>query len=84
MAETSPAPTAPVAEFEKSLDELEQLVQKMEKGDLSLDESLAAYERGVTLYRQCRGTLEQAELRVKLLSDLDDPESAIDFPLDAD
>ncbi|MGY6517968.1 MAG: exodeoxyribonuclease VII small subunit [Lysobacteraceae bacterium] len=84
MSESTPAPTAPVAEFEKSLDELEALVQKMEKGDLPLDESLAAYERGVALYRQCRGTLEQAELRVKLLSDLDDPASAQDFPADAD
>ena len=46
-----------------TLDELEMLVQKMEKGDMSLDESLAAYERGVNLYRQCQGALEQAEGR---------------------
>ncbi|MFN3843548.1 exodeoxyribonuclease VII small subunit [Rehaibacterium terrae] len=82
MAST-PQPATPVADFEKSLDELEQLVQKMEKGDLSLDESLAAYERGVALYRQCRGALEQAELRVKLLGDPADPDSAQPFEPDA-
>ena len=58
MAAKTPAPPpSPVAQFETSLDELEQLVQKMEKGDLSLDDSLAAYERGVNLYRQCQGAL---------------------------
>ena len=49
--------------LERSLDELEALVQKMEKGDLSLDDSLAAYERGVGLYRQCQNELEQAANR---------------------
>jgi len=78
-----PAPSI-VAGFERSLDELEQLVQKMEKGELSLDESLASYERGVALYRQCQGALQQAELRVKLLSDLADPDSAVPFTPDAD
>jgi len=58
-----------VAEFEHSLDELEQLVQRMEHGDLSLDESLKTYERGIALYRTCQTALEQAELRVKLLHD---------------
>ena len=70
---------SPVASFERSLDELEQLVQRMEKGDQSLDESLAAYERGVALYRECQKALEQAEQRVRLLSDPADPASAEDF-----
>ena len=78
---TTPDPAASVvARFEHALDELEQLVQKMEKGEQTLDESLAAYERGVALYRQCQSALEQAELRVKLLSDPQRPESAQDFP----
>ncbi len=68
-----------VSQFERSLDELEGLVQRMEKGDLSLDESLKAYERGVSLYRHCQTALEQAELRVKLLSDPLDPDSAQPF-----
>jgi exodeoxyribonuclease VII small subunit len=84
MARTpDPAPeSAPsvVALFEHSLDELEQLVQKMEKGEQTLDESLAAYERGVALYRQCQAALEQAELRVRLLSDPQRPDTAQDFP----
>ncbi len=72
------APNA-VARFEQSLDELESLVQRMEKGDLTLDESLAAYERGVGLYRTCQTALEQAELRVKLLTDPLDPDHAEPF-----
>ena len=81
MAETPtpPAEDQPVADFERSLDELEQLVQKLESGDLSLDESLKAYERGIALYRRCHGALEQAELRVRLLSDPEDPGSAVPF-----
>ena len=70
---------SPVAHFEQSLDELEQLVGKMEHGEMSLEDSLAAYERGVGLYRSCQAALEQAELRVRLLSDPDNPESAEPF-----
>lgn len=72
-----------VADFEASLDALEQLVGKMEAGGMSLEESLAAYERGVGLYRKCQAALEQAELRVKLLSDPLDPATAEDFRPDA-
>jgi exodeoxyribonuclease VII small subunit len=79
-APTPEAPPSVVARFEHALDELEQLVQKMEKGEQTLDESLAAYERGIALYRQCQSALEQAELRVKLLSDPQRPASAVDFP----
>ena len=70
---------SPVAHFEQSLDELESLVEKMERGDMSLEASLAAYERGVGLYRRCQTALEQAELRVRLLSDPENPESAEPF-----
>jgi exodeoxyribonuclease VII small subunit len=72
-----------VADFEASLDALEQLVGKMEAGGMSLEESLAAYERGVGLYRKCQTALEQAELRVKLLSDPMDPATAEPFQPDA-
>ncbi len=78
MPETTNAPSA-VADFERSLDELESLVQKMERGEMSLDESLQAYERGMNLYRSCQGALEQAEQRVRLLSDPLDPTSAVPF-----
>lgn len=76
--EAAPA-ASPVSDFEQSLDALEQLVEKMEHGDLSLEESLAAYERGVGLYRRCQSALEHAELRVRLLSDPQDPASAEPF-----
>lgn len=71
--------SSPVADFERSLDALEQLVEKMEHGEMSLEESLAAYERGVGLYRRCQTALEQAELRVRLLSDPQEPASAEPF-----
>ena len=70
---------SPVARFEHSLDELEQLVEKMEQGEMSLEDSLAAYERGVGLYRRSQAALEQAELRVRLLTDPDQPDSAQAF-----
>jgi len=73
------AETSPVAHFEQSLDELESLVEKMEHGEMSLEDSLAAYERGVGLYRRCQSALEQAELRVRLLSDPEQPQNAEAF-----
>jgi exodeoxyribonuclease VII small subunit len=80
MAKTAPAPaTPPAADFEHSLDELEQLVARMEGGELSLDESLTSFERGIGLYRHCQQSLEQAELRVRLLLDPDAPDSAQPF-----
>ncbi len=82
MATKKPDAAPASIPFERSLDELEALVQKMEKGDLSLDDSLAAYERGVGLYRQCQKDLEHAELRVRLLSNPEKPETASDFSSD--
>jgi exodeoxyribonuclease VII small subunit len=68
-----------VAQFEQSLDELEQLVARMEGGELNLDESLRSFERGIALYRNCQAALEQAEARVRLLLDPEHPESAQPF-----
>jgi exodeoxyribonuclease VII small subunit len=81
MAKTVPAPvkTPPAADFEHSLDELEQLVARMEGGELSLDESLASFERGIGLFRHCQQSLQQAELRVRLLLDPDAPDDAEPF-----
>jgi len=81
MAKTAPVPaeTAPAADFEHSLDELEQLVAKMEGGELSLDESLASFERGIGLFRHCQQSLQQAELRVRLLLDPEAPDGAEPF-----
>lgn len=54
-------------DFEDALAQLEELVEKMETGSLSLEESLRAFERGTRLARHCQTVLEQAELRVKAL-----------------
>jgi len=69
MSQTPPPEASQIAEFEHSLDELEQLVARMEGGELGLDDSLKSFERGVALYRNCQGALEQAELRVRQLLD---------------
>ena len=80
MARKPQEDPSPVADFEASLDQLEQLVDRMEHDEMTLEESLAAYERGVGLYRRCQVALEQAELRVRLLSDPDNPAAAEPFP----
>lgn len=67
-----------VADFEASLLALEELVAKMEAGGMSLEDSLAAYERGVGLYRRCQAALEQAELRVRALADPARPDEGQD------
>lgn len=85
MARKTSAPAAtpsPVADFESALESLERLVEQMEHGDMSLEDALAAYERGVSLYRHCHNALEQAELRVNLLSDPTAPETAEPFQPD--
>ena len=50
--------------FEKALAELESIVQKLERGDVALEESVAIYERGEALKRRCEELLRQAEARV--------------------
>lgn len=66
MTKTPEAETD-LARFEASLNELEQIVGKLERGELKLEESLKLFERGVALARQCRQSLETAELKVKQL-----------------
>ncbi len=53
--------------FEHSLKELESLVKKMDSGDLSLEESLQAFEQGIGLIRQCQNSLQTAEQKVQML-----------------
>lgn len=55
-------------DFETALAELEGLVQRMEGGELSLEDSLKEFERGVQLTRICQDSLKVAEQRVKMLS----------------
>jgi len=67
MTQPDEATDSGVARFEAALDELEQIVGKLERGELKLEESLQLFERGVALARQCRQSLETAELKVKQL-----------------
>jgi len=65
------APAKP-ARFDEALKELEALVESLEQGDLSLDESLERFERGVSLARECRDALTTAEQRVQVLLENED------------
>jgi exodeoxyribonuclease VII small subunit len=62
LASESKAP-----EFEQALAELEGLVERLERGDLPLDEALKAFERGVVLTRQCQTSLQAAQQKVEIL-----------------
>lgn len=59
-------------DFEASLKELEELVEKMEQGDLSLEQSLKDFERGIALTRACQQALRDAEQKVQQLSGRDE------------
>lgn len=61
--------------FEAAVAELEAIVQEMESGNLQLEDSLARYQRGVSLLRYCQGTLGEAEQRVRIL----EGDSLVDF-----
>ena len=54
-------------DFEKAIKELEKLVEKMEKGDLPLEEALEQFERGIELTRSCQTSLKEAEQKVQIL-----------------
>lgn len=58
-------------DFEKKLNRLEEIVEKMEGGALSLEESLKIFEEGVKLTRECQVQLSEAEQKVKLLLSVD-------------
>ena len=66
-------------DFEKALEELESLVEQLESGDLSLDESLKQFKRGIELTRHCQGVLDQAQQSVEKLINTDDESSAVSF-----
>ena len=69
-------------DFETALAELEALVERMEQGDLSLDESLKQFERGVQLTRSCQKALKDAEKKVQVLLERDGQTSLEPFDSD--
>ncbi len=58
-------------DFNKGLSELEEIIGKMESGDLSLEESLKHFEKGIKIHRQCHSALSSAEQRISVLSEQD-------------
>ena len=70
--------------FEQSLKELEALVERMEQGDLSLEESVNAFERGIELSRRCERALDEAEQKVQILTEKNGKPSTTPFLTDAE
>lgn len=56
-----------MAQFEKSLEALEKIVESLEEGDLTLEASLKQFEKGITLSRECQKALTTAKLKVETL-----------------
>ena len=69
-------------DFEQSLADLQALVERLENGELSLEDSLTAFEQGTRLTRDCQGALTQAEQKVQILLERDGELAA--EPFDAD
>lgn len=67
--------TETLPDFEKSLGELESLVEQLESGELNLDESMKKFKRGVELTRHCQNVLDEAQQTVERLIDIDDERS---------
>ena len=75
--------TDPKPDFEQALTELESLVEKLESGDLSLDQSLQHFKRGVELTRHCQTVLDEAQQTVERLITPEEDSSAISHEVDA-
>ena len=65
--------------FEEALVELEAIVQRLEKGELGLEDAIATYERGVGLKRRCEEKLKDAQLRVEKIEAKDGAAKAVPF-----
>jgi len=77
MPKKTKSPNNP--DFEQSMQELESLVEKMESGDLSLEDSLKHFEQGVKLTRLCQQQLKDAEQKVSILLGEDDKSALENF-----
>lgn len=70
--------------FEEALANLETLVEAMEQGELTLEESLKAFEQGIKLTRECQAALDQAEQKVQLLVKEGQVPAAVPYESDAE
>lgn len=82
MASRTPKDDAPKLDFEAAMRELEELVERLEQGELPLEESLSAFERGVTLTRNCQTALKEAEQKVEILLKKSGESAVQDFDSD--
>jgi len=71
-------------DFESALHELESIVEHMEKGELTLEQSLQQFERGVLLTRTCQQSLQDAEQKVQILLKKDGTVAPVEFAADDD
>lgn len=71
--------TEKLPDLEKSLAEISQLIEKMEQGELTLDQSLGHFERGITLVKHCQNILETAEQKVQILIQNNKQETLADY-----
>lgn len=69
-------------DFEKTLTELEKLIESLEEGDLSLDQSLSGFKQGIELTKQCQAALDNAQQTVELLTNTQDEDSLKTFEPD--
>lgn len=70
----------PPLDFEQALKELEELVSRMEQGELTLEESLKCFERGIELTRTCQHALKDAEQKVERLARNEGRTETVPFP----
>ena len=71
-------------EYEAAVSEHESLVERLEKGDISLEESLKLYERGVLLTRDCQEALQAADQKVQMLLQQSGQSALVDFDPDSE
>ena len=69
-------------DFEQALEDLEELVSAMEQGELSLEDSLQAFEKGIKLTRECQVALKNAEQKVQLLISENGDTEELEFEAD--
>ena len=71
-------------DFEQSLADLQALVERLESGELSLEDSLTAFDQGIRLTRDCQAALSQAEQKVQILLERDGELEEAPFETDSD
>lgn len=83
MVPPSDASAPGALSFENALERLEAIVDELERGELPLEQALAAFEEGVGLSRRCAETLEAAERRIEVLAGADGATRPFEAPGDA-